>query len=522
MPLQRPDLEEVVALAAKFSIHLTTTEAGIFAERLRDQIEAMEEFLELRIEEHRPPLRHLERDPGYRPSPAEDPLNAFIRKCRVRGAAGGPLAGRTVGLKDHIAVAGVPMTLGSHFMDGYIPDFDATVVTRLLDCGATIVGKMNMEDFSFGGPGVSGVGDFGRPLNPHDHQRVTGGSSSGSAAAVAGGHVDIAFGGDQGGSIRIPSAWSGCVGLKATHGLIPHSGVFGLEPSLDYVGPMTRTVEDLAAVLQCVAGRDGYDQRQAAVPTELPDYLGALGKGLEGVRVGVLSEGFGGRGAEPDVESIVARALAVLEKGGARLRKVSVPAHRTASLAITPLFLEGSRSLYDTNFGGCFGTHFHPASFMATFGRAKRSHSHELPLNFKLMLLAGSYAHDNYNGRLYAKAQNARPAIIAEYLEAFRGADVLAMPTVPIKSLRYRTPADFVTAIEHTLFGGKLGLDLGALIANSAPFNYTGFPALSLPCGKSEGVPLGLQLVAPHFREDMLIRVGHAFQRAVDWESLHA
>jgi amidase len=519
VPLQRPDIEEVVALGAKFGIHLTPTEAHIFTDRLRDQVGAMEKFLELRIEEHRPPLRYIERDPGYRPNADEDPLNAFIRMCRVRGAEQGPLAGRTVGLKDHIALAGVPMTLGSHFMDGYIPDFDATVVTRLLECGATIVGKTNMEDFSFGGPGLSGVGDFGRPLNPHNHDYVTGGSSSGSAAAVAGGYVDIALGGDQGGSIRIPSAWCGCVGLKATHGLISHSGVFGLEPSLDYVGPMTRTIEDLAAVLQCVAGRDGYDPRQAALPVTLPDYLSALGQGLEGLTIGVLAEGFGVPGAEADVESTVREALATLEKSGARLSNVSVPAHRTASLAIMPLFLEGGRYLYDTNFGSCFGTQFYPASFMATFGRAKRSHSHELPLNFKLMLLASSYAHDNYYGRLYAKAQNARPAIVARYIEAFRDVDVLAMPTVPIKSHPYRTPADFVEAIERTLFGGKLGEDLGVLIANSAPFNYTGFPALSLPCGKSEGLPVGLQLVAPHFREDVLIRVAHALQRAVDWDS---
>jgi amidase len=275
-------------------------------------------------------------------------------------------------------------------------------------------------------------------------------------------------------------------------------------------------------VLQCLAGCDGYDPRQAAVPAELPDYVGALGKGLEGLRVGVLSEGFGVAGAEADVESIVGKALATLESGGARLDKVSIPAHRTASLAIMPLFLEGGRSLYDTNFAGCFGAQFYPASFMATFGRAKRSHSHELPLNFKLMLLASSYAHDKYNGRLYAKAQNARPVIIAKYLEAFRDVDVLAMPTVPVKSHRYRTPADFAEAIESTFFGGKMGADLGVLVANSGPFNYTGFPALSLPCGKSDGMPVGLQLVAPHFREDALIRAAHAFQRAVDWQDVHA
>jgi amidase len=521
MPLQRPEVEDVIELAARLGIHLTPTEARIFTDRLQGQIDDMEEFLELRIEEHRPPLRHFDRDPGYRPTAAEDPLNAFIRKCRVSGAEIGPLAGRTVALKDHIAVAGVPMTLGSHFMDGYIPDFDATVVTRLLDAGATIVGKMNMEDFSFGGPGVAGVGDFGRPLNPHDPDHVTGGSSSGCGAAVAAGEVDMAFGGDQGGSIRIPAAWSGCVGLKATHGLIPHSGVFGLEASVDYVGPMTRTIEDLALVLQCVAGPDGYDPRQDSVPARLPDYVAALGKSVTGLKIGVLAEGFEIPGAEEDVDSMVREALAVIGGLGARCETVSVPLHRTAWLAIGPLFLEGARAGCDTNFAGAFGKAFFPTSFMATFGRAKRSHSHELPLNLKLILLAGTYAHDRYNGRLYAKAHSVRPAIAAGYREAFGKFDVIAMPTCPVKAHAYQQPSDYADAIDRTLFGGKLGQDIRILGANTSSFNYTGFPALSIPCGKSKNLPIALQLVAPHFREDLLIQVAHAYQRSVDWESFY-
>ncbi|MDP6707609.1 MAG: amidase family protein [Alphaproteobacteria bacterium] len=521
MPLQRPEIEDVIELAKTLGIRLTATEARIFTDRLQKHIESMEKFLELRIEEHRPPLKYLKRDPGYRPTEAEDPLNAFIRKCRVVGADNGPLAGRTVGLKDHTAVAGVPLTLGSHFMDGYIPDFDATIVTRLLDAGATIVGKMNMEDFSFGGPGFAGVGDFGRPLNPHDTDYVTGGSSSGSGAAVAGGHVDIAFGGDQGGSVRIPASWSGCVGLMATHGLIPHTGVFGLEPTIDYVGPMTRTVEDLAAVLKCVAGSDGYDPRQAGLPAKLPDYSGALGQDLEGLTIGVLDQGFGVPGGESDVDRTVREALAVLEGAGVHLETVSVPAHGTAPLAILPLYLEGGRYMYDNNFGGAFAKTFYPASFMATFGRAKHSHSHELPLNLKLMLLSGSYARERYNGRLYAKAQNVRPTIVNQYHDVFREVDLLAMPTVPIKSSPYETPADFAEAIDRTLFDGELAADLGLIITNTAPFNYTGFPALSVPCGKSGGLPVGLQLVGPYFREDLLIRVAHGYQRAVDWESFY-
>ncbi len=519
MPFQRPQKDDVIELARKLGIHLTRTEARIFRSRMLEHIDALEGLHELRVHEDTPPLRLVRRDPGRRPTPDEDPLNAFIRRCRVEGAAEGPLAGKTVGLKDHTAVAGVPMTLGSYFLDGYIPEFDATVVTRLLDAGAVITGKMNMEDFSFGGPGFAGVGDFGRPLNPHDPAYVTGGSSSGSGAAVAGGYVDLAFGGDQGGSVRIPSAWCGCVGLMATHGLIPHTGVFGLEPTIDYTGPMTRTVDDLATVLDCVAGRDGYDPRQASMPEPLPKYRDALGRGVEGLTVGLLEEGFGVENGEPAVEEAVREAVAVLERAGASVRTVSVPGHLTASLAVIPLYLEGARLAYDTNLGGGLVKSFYPSSLMATFGRAKRSHSHELPLNFKVMLLSATYARERYNGRLYAKAQNLRPVIVQGYLDAFGDVDLLAMPTVPIRAHPYSEPADYVEAFDRTLFGGEKGDDLGLIIHNTAPFNYTGFPSISVPCAGVAGMPVGLQLVAPWFREDELIRAAHAYQESVDWES---
>jgi amidase len=219
------------------------------------------------------------------------------------------------------------------------------------------------------------------------------------------------------------------------------------------------------------------------------------------------------------VEQTARQAIEVLAGAGARVTEVSVPLHRAAPLAIAPLFLEGARRLHDTNYADSFGVGFRPASFMAAFGRAKASHSHELPLNLKLMLLAGRYAHERGDGRLYAKAEAVRPTIAAQYRAALAEVDVLAMPTVAIKSHPYKNPGDFVEAIERTLFGGQLGEDLGVLIANTAPFNYTGFPAVSIPCGKSAGMPVGLQLVAPHFREDVLIRTAHAFQRSVDWRS---
>src|SRR5437763_389604 len=403
--LRRPDVDEVKAYGEALGLELTSTEARIMHSRMLATIDALDVFNELRLEEARLPLRFTERDPGYRPTEREDPLNVFIRKCRVAGADHGPLRGKTIGLKDHISVAGVPLTFGSHLMDGYVPDFDATIVTRLLDAGGTIVGKLKMEEFSWGGPGLSGVGDYGRPLNPHNREHVTGGSSSGSAAAVAGGEVDVAFGGDQGGSIRLPAAWCGIVGLMPTHGLVPHSGVFGLEPSIDYVGPMARTVEDVATALACVAGPDEYDPRQAHVPASLPAYTAALSRGVGGLKIGILAEGFGVEGGDQRVDE---RVLA--------------------------------------------------------------------------------------------------------------GVELLPMPTVPLRAPRWREPMHHEEALEHTLFGGKLGMDPGPVIANTCPFNYTGHPALSIPCGKSEGLPIGLMLVAPHFREDVLFRAAHAYQQSVPFD----
>ena len=305
----------------------------------------------------------------------------------------------------------------------------------------------------------------------------------------------------------------------ATHGLIPHTGVFGLEPTIDYTGPMTRSVDDLATVLDCVAGRDGYDPRQAAVPEDLPNYRDALGRGVEGLRIGLLEEGFGVENAEPAVDDAVREAVAVLERAGATVSTVSVPDHATSSAAVIPIYLEGARLAWDTNLGGGLAKSFYPASIMATFGRAKRSHSHELPLNLKVMLLSATYARERYNGRLYAKAQNLRPVIVRQYLEAFAGVDLLAMPTVPIRAHPYAEPADHVEAFDRTLFGGELGDDLGLIIHNTAPFNYTGFPSLSVPCAGVTGMPVGLQLTAPYFREDELIRAAHAYQESVNWES---
>src|SRR5262245_32673293 len=398
--LRRPDVDEVAEYGRALGFDLTQTEARMIQARMMDTIALLETFDELRIDEKRPPLRFTDRDAGARPSAVDGPFAVFIRRCSVKGAATGPLAGKTVGLKDHVALAGVPLTFSSHMMDGYVPDFDATVVTRLLDAGATIVGKLKMEEFSWGGPGLSGVGDYGRPLNPHNRDHVTGGSSSGSGAAVAGGLVDIALGGDQGGSIRLPAAWCGCVGLMPTHGLVPPTGVFGLEPTIDYVGPMARTVDDIALSLQCMAGRDGLDPRQAEVPATLPAYTDALTRGVTGLRVGLLAEGFGVPGGDARVDEAVMEAVRALERAGARVTRVSVPLHTKVLPALLPIYLEGGKRMYDTHFGGAFAKSYYPSSLISVFGRLKQSHAREFSPNLKLNLLQGYYLQRNHAGRL--------------------------------------------------------------------------------------------------------------------------
>jgi amidase len=517
-----PEVEEVMEIGKKLGFDYTRTEAEIIQGVMAEQLVGLDQFYEMRIEEERLPLRYLTRDPGYRPTAQEDPLNVFLRKCRIEGSGVGLLKGKTVAFKDHVSVAGVPLTFGSHFMEGYIPDFDATIVTRFLDNGATITGKLNLDDFSKGGPTYGDGGDYGRVLNPHKHDHVTGSSSSASGAAVAGGYVDIAIGGDQGGSIRSPSAWCGVVGIKATFGLIPHTGVFGSDPSIDYVGPMARSVEDVAAALECIAGADGYDPRQLQVP-ETPAYTQLLKDGVKGLKIGILKEGFDIEGTQKEVRDAVLAAVDELEKAGAIVSQVSVPMHQSAipTLAISALMSSGSKYQYDTNFGGAFAKTWYPSSLITTMGRFKQSHAHELPIIMKLNVTLSEYVQKRYHGRLYAKAQNVRKTVTKEYDKAFSEVDLLIMPTQPTTAPRYRFPENYETALKQTLLANLAPTDpLVIRGKNTRPFNFTGHPAISVPCGKADGLPIGLQLVARHFDEVTLLRAAYAVQELVEYDHL--
>jgi amidase len=510
-----PDVEEVVAVAKELGIHLNPDEAVLYRKYLLEQMSQFDAFVQARLEESKPPMIDAARKPGYRPTSEEDRLNAWTWKCRIEGAAVGLLKGKTVSYKDHIAVAGMPMSFGSFALEGFIPDFDATVVTRVLEAGGTVIGKNVMNGLS-GGFGTGGaIGDYGRPLNPHNHEHVTGGSSSGSGAAVAAGQVDISFGGDQGGSIRIPAAFCGIIGHKPTFGLVSHFGIgFGSDQSIDYTGPMTRTVEDAAAALQATAGPDGYDPRQTRdVPARM-DVLGRLAEGIARLRVGVLQEGFDD--AEDDVRELVLAAVDVLAKTGANVSKVSIPAHHAIRTAQAALSAEGALAVFKTGFFGAFTRTYYPAPLLAAINTLWASHADVLAPRTKLSLIAAELSRRNYHGRVYAKAQNVRPAYIKAYDTALADVDVLVMPTCIMTAPKNHTPGSHLEAVEDNLLSASRG---GS--RNTQPFNYTGHPALALPVGKSSaGLPVSMQLVGRFFDDPLLMRVAYAYQHATDWNTI--
>jgi amidase len=508
-----PDVDEVMAVARALGIHLGPEEVVLYRKYLLEQLAALDTFVQARVEETKPPMVSATRHPGSQPRPDADPLNAWMWKCRIEGAATGLLAGKTVSYKDHIAVAGMPMRFGAFALEGLIADFDATVVTRVLQEGGTIIGKNVMNGLSGGFGTGGGIGDYGRPLNPHNHAHVTGGSSSGSGAAVAAGEVDISFGGDQGGSIRIPAAFCGIVGHKPTFGLVSHFGIgFGSDQSIDYTGPMTRTVEDAASALQATAGYDPYDPRQSRDVPSRVDVLSRLADGVAGLRIGVLQEGF--NEAEVEVRDLVMAAVDVLAQAGADISEVSIPEHHAIRTVQAALTGEGALALFKTGFFGAFTRTYYPASVVAAINKLWTAQADMLTPRSKLALIAAELSRRNYQGRVYAKAQNVRPTYIKAYDAALANVDVLVMPTCLMTAPKNHTPDTYLEAVEDNLESMH---SRGS--RNTLPFNYTGHPALALPVGKSSaGLPVSMQLVGRFFDDPLLMRVAYAYQHSTDWD----
>ena len=493
-----PTPDELKAVGRHLGMSLSDADIAFFLETMSGSVAAYHA-----IEAMADPMPAVKyaRTPGYRPEGAENKYNAWYYKSEVHGAPGGKLKGKRIALKDNICLAGVPMMNGASTLEGYVPDVDATIVTRMLDAGGTIVGKAHCEYFCFsGGSHTCAAGPVHNPRKPG---YSAGGSSSGSAALVAAGEVDMAIGGDQGGSIRIPASYCGIYGMKPTHGLVPYTGIMPIELTLDHAGPMTATVADNALLLEVLAGADGLDPRQYA-PRTAP-YTEALGRGVDGLRIGLVKEGFGHHNSEKDVDASVRSAAAVFGKLGAKVGEVSVPMHAMGPAIWSPIALEGATELmmkgngFGTNWRGLYVTSLIDAH------SAWRHRADELSDTLKLSMLLGHYFVKHHRGHFYAKAQNLSRKLRDAYDAALADCDVLVMPTLPLKA----TPLPPADAPREVSIQRAF-----EMISNTAPFDATGHPAMSVPCGQSDGLPIGLMLIGKHWEESTIYRAAHAFEQA--------
>ena len=504
MTAQRPTLAQLKEIVRELGMSMSDARVQEFLDVMQgtldayDVVDAMPDYL--------PPVLYP-RTAGYRPSPEENPLNAWFVKTEVRGAPRGPLHGRTVALKDNVCLAGVPMMNGASTLKGYTPDVDATIVTRLLDAGATIAGKAHCEYFCLSGG--SHTNATGPVVNPHKPGYSAGGSSSGSGALVANGDVDMAIGGDQGGSIRMPSAYCGCYGLKPTHGLVPYTGVMPIETTIDHTGPMTRNVRDNAVMLQAIAGADGLDPRQ--YDPQVDDYTGAIGRGAGGLRIAMVKEGFGHANSEADVDAKVRAGAELFRRLGATVDEVSIRAHLSGPAIWTPIAVEGltNQMMHGNGMGtGWKGMY---TTSLLDYHANWRSRADELSDTLKICMFMGQYYLKHHRGHYYAKAQNLARQLREEYDKMFGAYDLLLMPTLPIKATPLPPPDASLALYCQRAF---------EMLANTSPFDVTGHPAMSIPCAMSDGLPVGLMLVAAKWREATIYRAAAAFEQADDWRRL--
>jgi amidase len=443
------------------------------------------------------PVRHQLRDSGHVPSAAEDPLNAFIRICRVGGDGGGTLGDLRVGVKDNIAVAGVPLTNGSRTMP-FVPIEDACVIERILDAGAVIVGKLNMDDFGSAGTGEASA--FGPVLNPIDPGRSAGGSSSGAGAAVASGQIDLALGVDQGGSARIPAAFCGAVSLKPTHGLIPSHGVTHIDHTIDAVAPVARTVKVVATALDVMAGEDWRDPQwvRGAIPASRA--TAEMGGGVAGMTIGLVQESVDARACEPAVVAGLEGAQAAWSAAGAKIRRVSIPLWPTAWPIEVALISQLAWAMAQSEGQGWGHLGYVDTERSRHFALSRRLEGDSFPPFYKVWMLVGRYLHERYFSAYLGKAQNLRAALRAQVDAALGECDLLVTPTTVGVAPPMSLPP--VSEMEILARGTTMS-------HNTCPFNLTGHPALAVPSGADDnGLPVSVQIAARHFEDARAIRAG--------------
>ena len=411
---------------------------------------------------------------------------------------GGPLTGVPVQIKDVMCTEGVPTTCGSRMLEDFVPVYNATAVERLLGQGAVMLGKGNMDEFAMGSSCENSA--FHPTMNPWDLERVPGGSSGGAAASVASGEAIYALGSDTGGSVRQPAALCGVVGLKPTYGLVSRYGLIAFASSLDQIGPVGRTVMDCALALNVIAGHDPRDA--TSVHQEPKDYAASLGLDIKGLRLGVPEEYFVD-GMELGSRKAINEAILALEGLGASVRPVSLPTTRYALACyyiIAPSECSANLARYD---GVKYGYSYQDTDNMWEALEKTREYGFGPEVTRRVML--GTYAlSSGYYDAYYLKAQQARTLIRQDFDRVFQDVDALVTPTSPVTAFK---------------IGEKSGdpVQMYLIDVCTLPVNIAGLPGLSVPCGFSDGLPVGLQLIGPRFSEETLLRTAHAYESATGW-----
>jgi len=420
-------------------------------------------------------------------------LNAYITEETIEGGDDGPLSGKTVAVKDNISTDGVRTTCGSKMLEDYEPPYDATVVERLKDAGATIPGKANMDEFGMGT--TTETSYFGATKNPVDEDHVPGGSSGGSAALVAAGDVDYALGSDTGGSIRCPAAFCGVVGIKPTYGLVSRYGLVAYANSLEQIGPIAPTVEGAAELLDVIAGPDENDGTTRE-DGEDSDYASAADGDVDGLTIGVPTELVDG--ADDRVVETFENALEDLREQGATVEEVSLPSVEYAVAAYYVIAMSEASSNLARFDGVRYG---HSGGYEGNWNESfSTARSEGFGDEVKRRILLGTYALSaGYHDKYYKQAQEARAWVKQDFDDAFADVDVLASPTMPI------LPPELGESLDDPL---KMYL----ADANTTPVNLANLPAISVPAGEADGLPVGLQLVGPAFGEETIINAAAALE----------
>lgn len=421
----------------------------------------------------------------------------------LAAGGGGPLTGVPVQIKDVMCTEGVLTTCASRMLEDYVPVYNATVVEGLFGQGAVMLGKGNMDEFAMGSSCENSA--FHPTRNPWDLERVPGGSSGGAAASVASGETIYSLGSDTGGSVRQPASLCGVVGLKPTYGLVSRYGLIAFASSLDQIGPVTRSVGDCALVLNAIAG---HDPRDATSVLQVPkDYTASLGQDIKGLRLGVPEEYFV-EGMEAGTRKAVEEAVATLEGLGASIRPVSLPTTRYALACyyiIAPSECSANLARYD---GVKYGYSYQDTGDMWEAMEKTREYGFGPEVTRRVML--GTYAlSSGYYDAYYLKAQQARTLIKQDFDRVFQEVDVLITPTSPVTAFK---------------IGEMIGdpVQMYLIDVCTLPVNIAGLPGLSVPCGFSDGLPVGMQLIGPHFSEESLLRTAHAYETATRWSDARA